>query len=182
MNEDFADLSALCRWVMAHRQLPCIEKLTSLKPEPDENETDFEIRAFKQREIVAWIGIRSSCFQVDYLHVYLFLFWWGIVQKRYHLYLNHLFNMFLLLQDAPMKLMFTFVHACANLVEWHHPGLVRKCHGKMLVLLGCFLKGESWDVACHCHSFILGSLISEFEERPELRHPSWFGSKVPSVH
>lgn len=73
MNEDFADLSALCRWVMAHRQLPCIEKLTSLKPEPDENETDFEIRAFKQREIVAWIGIRSICFQVDYLHVYLFL-------------------------------------------------------------------------------------------------------------
>ena len=43
-----------------------------------------------------------------------------------------------------------------------------------------FLKGESWDVACH--SFILGSLISEFEEGPELRHPSWFGSKVPSVH
>ena len=57
MNEDFKDLSDLCRWVMAHRQLPCIEQLTSLKPKPDENETDFEIRAFKQREIVAWIGI-----------------------------------------------------------------------------------------------------------------------------
>jgi len=63
MNEDFADLSALCRWVMAHRQLPCIEKLTSLKPEPDENETDFEIRAFKQREIVLYENAMERYFK-----------------------------------------------------------------------------------------------------------------------
>lgn len=54
MNENFRNIGHLCEWVMDHRQQSCIERLTSMEPEPDEDDASFEIRAMKQREKVLY--------------------------------------------------------------------------------------------------------------------------------
>lgn len=54
MNENFRNIGHLCESVMDHRQQSCIERLTSMEPEPDEDDASFEIRAMKQREKVLY--------------------------------------------------------------------------------------------------------------------------------
>ena len=65
MNENFRNIEHLCEWVMDHRQQSCIERLTSMQPEPDEDDASFEIRAMKQREKVLYENAMERCLLVN---------------------------------------------------------------------------------------------------------------------
>ena len=62
MNENFRDIEHLCEWVMDHRQESCIKRLTSMQPEPDEDQASFEVRSMKQREKVLYENAMERCF------------------------------------------------------------------------------------------------------------------------